>query len=86
MGDEWPPAPTFDSSLLSRRYSILVCVETGDPCQAKCFLEVPVQILINTPKDARTIGPEPWIGEERADLGSEARYNSEDTQLPSYTR
>ena len=86
MGDEWPPTPTFESSLLSRRYNILLCVETGNPCEAKFNLEVPIQVLIRAAKDGRTSGPEPWIGEERARLHSEAPYFSEDSSLPSYAR
>ena len=84
--DEWPPEPTFDSSLLSRRYSILLCVETGNPYEAKFNLEVPMQIVIHTPKRARTSGLEPWIGEEGARLHSEARCFSEMNSLPSYVR
>lgn len=86
MGHEWPPTPTFDSSLLSRRYSIVLCVETGNPCEGKFNLEVPIQVLIHTAKDTRTSGPEPWIGEERTRLHSEAHYFSEDSSLPSYAR
>ena len=79
MGDEWPPAPTFDSSLLSRRYSILLCVETGNPCEGKFNLEVPIQVLIRAAEDART-------REERARPHSEARNFYEDNSLPSYAR
>ena len=44
---DWP-VPTFHSSLLSRRYSILLCIEFADFDQAKLNIEVPIQIVIKS--------------------------------------